>query len=169
MKGMLMSFFDSIKTVLTKYADFKGVASRSEFWWWWFFTVIAGVALGSTSGTVEDSNTTVAGIASAFSLGTFIPTFAVTWRRYHDVGLSGKWLLLTYILPVVLLVVGVVIAFPVLAQELEMYGTVTADALPKLITAALVPLLGSLAIWIFNLVVTLRGSKSAAEGNKYAA
>jgi uncharacterized membrane protein YhaH (DUF805 family) len=164
-----MSFFDSIKTVLTKYADFKGVASRSEFWWWWFFTVIAGVALGSTSGTVEDPNTTVTGIASAFSLGTFIPTFAVTWRRYHDVGLSGKWILLTWILPVVLLVVGVVIAFPVFAQELEMYGTVTADALPKLITAALVPLLGGLVIWIFNLVVTLRPSKSAAEGNKYAA
>ena len=164
-----MSFFDSIKTVLGKYADFKGVASRSEYWWWWFFTVIAGVALGSTSGTIEDSNTTVTGIASAFSLGTFIPTFAVTWRRYHDVGLSGKWLLLTYILPVVLLVVGVVIAFPVLMQELEMYGTVTADALPTLIGAALIPILGALAIWIFNLIVTLRGSKSAAEGNKYAA
>ena len=131
--------------------------------------MIAGVALGSTSGTIEDSNTTVTGIASAFSLGTFIPTFAVTWRRYHDVGLSGKWILLTWILPVVLLVVGVVIAFPVFAQELEMYGTVTADALPRLITAALVPLLGSLAIGIFNLIVTLRGSKSAAEGNKYAA
>lgn len=164
-----MNFFTAIKTVLGKYADFKGVASRSEFWWWWFFTVIAGVALGSTSGTLEESNTAVAGIASAFSLGTFIPTFAVTWRRYHDVGLSGKWVLLTYILPFVLLVVGVVIAFPVLMQELEMYGTVTAEALPRLITAALVPLLGSLAIWIFNLVVTLRGSKSAAEGNKYAA
>ena len=163
-----MSFFDSIKTVFTKYADFKGVASRSEYWWWWFFTVIAGVALGSTSGTLEDSNTTVTGIASAFSLGTFIPTFAVTWRRYHDVGLSGKWILLTYILPVVLLVVGVVIAFPVLAQEWEMYGTVTADALPTLIGAALIPILGALAIGIFNLVVTLRGSKSAAEGNKYA-
>ncbi len=164
-----MSFFDSIKTVLGKYADFKGVASRSEYWWWWFFTVIASVAFGSTSGTLEDPNTAVTGIASAFSLGTFIPTFAVTWRRYHDVGLSGKWLLLTYILPVVLLVVGVVIAFPVLMQELEMYGTVTADALPTLIGAALIPILGALAIGIFNLVVTLRGSKSAAEGNKYAA
>jgi uncharacterized membrane protein YhaH (DUF805 family) len=163
-----MNFFTAIKTVLSKYADFKGVASRSEFWWWWFFTVIAGVALGSTSGTLEDPNTTVTGIASAFSLGTFIPTFAVAWRRYHDVGLSGKWVLLTYILPFVLLGVGVVIAFPVLMQELEMYGTVTAEALPRLITAALVPLLGSLAIGIFNLVVTLRGSKSAAEGNKYA-
>ncbi len=164
-----MNFFTAIKTVLGKYADFKGVASRSEFWWWWFFTVIAGVALGLTPFTLEESNTALAGIASAFSLGTFIPTFAVTWRRYHDVGLSGKWVLLTYILPFVLLVVGVVIAFPVLMQEVEMYGTVTAEALPGLITAALVPLLGGLAIWIFNLVVTLRGSKSAAEGNKYAA
>lgn len=164
-----MGFFTAIKTVVSKYADFKGVASRSEYWWWWFFTVIAAVAFGSTSGSVQEPNTAVTGIASAFSLGTFIPTFAVTWRRYHDVGLSGKWLVLTYILPVVLLVVGVVIAFPVVVQELEMYGTVTADALPRLITAALVPILGGLAIWIFNLVITLRGSKSATEGNKYAA
>jgi len=164
-----VDFFTAIKTVLGNYADFKGVASRSEYWWWWFFTVIAAVAFGSTSGTLEEPNTAVTGIASAFSLGTFIPTFAVTWRRYHDAGLSGKWLLLTYIMPVVLLVVGVVIAFPIVAQELEMYGTITPEALPGLIGAALVPILGGLAIWIFNFVVTLRGSKSAAEGNKYAA
>jgi uncharacterized membrane protein YhaH (DUF805 family) len=168
MKGKRVNFFTAIKTVFGKYADFKGVASRPEYWWWWFFTVIAAVALGSTSGTTEGSNTVVSGLAGAFSLGTFIPTFAVTWRRYHDVGLSGKWLLLTYILPVVLLLVAVVMAFPVIAQETEMYGSVSAEVLPQLIGIALVPILGGLAIWIFNFVVTLRGSKSAAEGNKYA-
>jgi hypothetical protein len=36
MKGKSMDFFTAIKTVLGKYADFKGVASRSEYWWWWF-------------------------------------------------------------------------------------------------------------------------------------
>jgi hypothetical protein len=76
---------------------------------------------------------------------------------------------MTYILPIVLLIVGIVIAFPVIAQELDLNGTVTAAALPKLIAAAALPILGSLAIWIFNFVVLLRPSKSAAEGNKYAA
>jgi len=164
-----MNFFTAIKNVFSKYADFTGVASRPEYWWWWFFTVIAAVALGSTSGNAGDASTTVNGIAGAWSLGTFIPTFAVTWRRYHDSGLSGKWLLMTYILPIVLLIVGIVIAFPVIKQELDMNGTVTAAALPSLIAAAAVPILGGLAIWIFNFVVLLRPSKSAAEGNKYAA
>jgi uncharacterized membrane protein YhaH (DUF805 family) len=160
-----MNFFTAIKNVFSKYADFNGVASRPEYWWWWFFTVIAAVALGSTSGNAGGANDTVNGIAGAWSLGTFIPTFAVTWRRYHDSGLSGKWLVMTYILPIVLLIVGIVIAFPVIQQG----GTVTAEAIPKLIGAAALPILGSLAIWIFNFVVLLRPSKSAAEGNKYAA
>lgn len=165
-----MNFFTAIKTVFSKYADFKGVASRPEYWWWWFFTVIAAVALGSTSGAgMQDSNTAVQGIAGAWSLGTFIPTLAVTWRRYHDAGFSGKWLLVTYILPIILLVVAIVIAFPVISQELDMNGTITTAAIPKLLGAAAIPILGGLAIWIFNLVVLLRPSKSAAEGNKYAA
>ena len=164
-----MNLFTAIKTVLSKYADFKGVASRPEYWWWWFFTVIAAVALGSTSGTMQDSTTAVSGIAGAWSLGTFIPTLAVTWRRYHDSGLSGKWLLMTYILPIILLIVAVVIAFPLIANEMDMNGRITPSALPGLIGAAAVPIIGGLAIWIFNFVVLLRPSKSAAEGNKYAA
>jgi hypothetical protein len=37
-----------------------------------------------------------------------------------------------------------------------------------LVGVASIPILGGLAIGIFALVVTLRPSKSAAEGNKYA-
>lgn len=32
-----------------------------------------------------------------WSLGTFIPLLAVTWRRLHDIGLSGAWFLLSFI------------------------------------------------------------------------
>ena len=32
-----MTFGDSIKTCFSKYADFNGRATRSEFWWWVLF------------------------------------------------------------------------------------------------------------------------------------
>ena len=34
-----MTFQDSIKTCLTKYADFSDRAVRSEYWWFFLFTL----------------------------------------------------------------------------------------------------------------------------------
>jgi uncharacterized membrane protein YhaH (DUF805 family) len=39
-----MSFGDSVETCLRKYADFKGCASRAEFWWFVLFAFLAHVA-----------------------------------------------------------------------------------------------------------------------------
>jgi uncharacterized membrane protein YhaH (DUF805 family) len=79
-----MNFVDAIKTCFTKYADFKGCATRPEFWWWVLFTVIGSVALG-----VIHQN-----ISAAFSLATLIPSIAVGTRRLHDVDKSGWWQLI---------------------------------------------------------------------------
>ena len=38
----MMSFTDSIITVLSKYLDFSGRASRSEYWWFYLATLIVG-------------------------------------------------------------------------------------------------------------------------------
>ena len=42
-----MTFQQSIQTCLNKYADFKGKASRSEYWWFFLFTAIVGVITGT--------------------------------------------------------------------------------------------------------------------------
>ena len=44
-----MSFGESIKTVLSKYAVFRGRASRSEFWWWYLFTAIVTFVVANVS------------------------------------------------------------------------------------------------------------------------
>jgi uncharacterized membrane protein YhaH (DUF805 family) len=85
-----MTFVESIRTGFTKYVDFKGCASISEFWWWVLFTIIASFAIGLVSQK----------LSWAFSLLTFLPTIAVTARRLHDTDRSG-WLQLIGLIPVI--------------------------------------------------------------------
>jgi uncharacterized membrane protein YhaH (DUF805 family) len=85
-----MDFMTAVKTCLTKYADFKGRATRPEFWWFALFSVgcqIFGQILGGDI------------LSGIISLGLLLPTLAVGARRLHDVGRSAWWLLLL-LLPV---------------------------------------------------------------------
>ncbi|HSC14233.1 MAG TPA: DUF805 domain-containing protein [Gammaproteobacteria bacterium] len=79
-----MTFAESIRKCFTKYADFNGTASRSEFWWFMLFVylVIAALSLLSTT------------LTSIFAVAVLLPYLAVGARRLHDTGRSGWWLLL---------------------------------------------------------------------------
>jgi uncharacterized membrane protein YhaH (DUF805 family) len=83
-----MTFAESIRTCLTKYVDFNGTASRSEFWWFMLFVFIVAAALSLFS----------AAIAGLFQLAMLLPCLAVGARRLHDTGKTGWWQLL-YIVP----------------------------------------------------------------------
>jgi uncharacterized membrane protein YhaH (DUF805 family) len=85
-----MTFFESIRTCFTKYADFKGCATRSEFWWWVLFYILASAAIGLVSQT----------LAAVFSLATLVPYIAVTARRLHDTDRTG-WLQLLALIPII--------------------------------------------------------------------
>lgn len=78
-----MNFPNAVKSSFRNYANFKGRATRSEFWWWTLFTVIVSAAVSGYSG--------VDSIASA---ALFLPSIAVGCRRMHDTGRSGWWQLL---------------------------------------------------------------------------
>lgn len=85
-----MTFTDSVKTCFIKYADFKGCASRSEFWWWALFNSIASIVLSIVSEK----------LSIAFSLATLLPYLAVSTRRLHDTDRSG-WMQLIGFIPLV--------------------------------------------------------------------
>jgi uncharacterized membrane protein YhaH (DUF805 family) len=85
-----MALIDAVKICFMKYAQFKGCASRPEFWWWILFTSIAAFVLRSASYY----------LSAFFSLATFLPSIAVTARRLHDTDRSGWWQLL-YFFPVI--------------------------------------------------------------------
>ena len=85
-----MTFGESIRICFSKYADFEGRASRSEYWWWFLFTVLGSLATGIVNET----------LSALFSLGILLPSLAVGARRLHDVDLSG-WYLLLWLVPLI--------------------------------------------------------------------
>ena len=76
-----MNFTDAVQTCFRKYADFKGRATRSEFWWWVLFVLLAS----AIAQVVNDA------LAAIVSLATLLPYLAVAARRLHDIGRSGWW------------------------------------------------------------------------------
>lgn len=85
-----MTFTEAIKTCFSKYADFNGRATRSEYWWYVLFLVLVSVVLSEISTT----------LSIIFTVGTLLPSLAVGARRLHDTNRSG-WLLLLNLIPVV--------------------------------------------------------------------
>lgn len=81
-----VDFMTSIKTVLSKYADFSGRARRSEFWYWALATEIINIILRPISSPLQ----------LLFALAILVPNLAVACRRLHDTGRSGKWLFLIF-------------------------------------------------------------------------
>lgn len=106
------SFGQAVKRFFTKYADFTGRASRSEYWWWALFSILVAIvlevlalSLGFTGATVNDDGTTTPGplfwlpglLILVWSLGTIVPHLAIIWRRLHDANLAGPFFFLGFI------------------------------------------------------------------------
>jgi uncharacterized membrane protein YhaH (DUF805 family) len=85
-----MKFMDAVKTCFTKYADFTGRASRSEYWWFVLFEVIVLIV-------AQLIHQYIYAIAA---LGFLLPALAAGARRLHDIGKSG-WFLLLGLIPLV--------------------------------------------------------------------
>jgi uncharacterized membrane protein YhaH (DUF805 family) len=97
-----MSFFDAIKSYFKNYATFKGRARRSEFWFTVLFTFLVSAALsiifpGPTEMVWDMEVEQTSAAENLWSLATLVPSLAVTWRRLHDVGRSGKYFFFIFI------------------------------------------------------------------------
>lgn len=82
-----MNFIEAIKTCFTKFAEFKGCASRPEYWWFLLFTIVGAMSFGAISPQM----------GAAFNIAILVPSIAVTARRLHDTDRSGWWQLLGFI------------------------------------------------------------------------
>ena len=93
----MMSFMDSVKTCIQKYAGFEGRASRSEYWWFFLaYNIIlipAGIVDGLVFG-VELSDPTW--FTWGLQLALILPWAAVSARRMHDHGKSGWFILIPF-------------------------------------------------------------------------
>jgi len=77
--------------VFKKYAEFDGRSRRAEFWYFFLFNLIASAILGFIGSMMGDRNNI---LSSLYSLVVLIPSFAVFFRRMHDLGKSGWWWLM---------------------------------------------------------------------------
>lgn len=88
-EGDSVTFFESIRVCFTKYAEFNGRASRSEFWWFALFITLVTAALTYLSQS----------LANVFAVAIILPLLAAGSRRLHEIGKSG-WLQLYLLVPV---------------------------------------------------------------------
>lgn len=77
-----MNFQTAIRSGFQNYANFKGRATRPEYWWWALFTVILGVAGSSIHSSIGNLAQVV----------TLLPSIAVAVRRMHDTDHAGWWI-----------------------------------------------------------------------------
>ena len=108
-----MGFFESVKTVFSKYAVFSGRASRSEYWYFVLFNVIIGmlfsIGLYPAVPKIIEANSVdvftivdympgwLCTIASLYQLFIIIPSIAVSVRRLHDTGKGGGWIFINLV------------------------------------------------------------------------
>ncbi|SER82931.1 Uncharacterized membrane protein YhaH, DUF805 family [Tranquillimonas rosea] len=92
----------AIRTCLRKYATFSGRAPRPEYWWFFLFILVGNIVTGwidmalfgtATAPDGGQEGTSPAIVSAIFSLATLIPSLAAGWRRMHDTGRSGLYLL----------------------------------------------------------------------------
>lgn len=174
-----MSFADAVSSGFRNYVNFKGKASRSEFWYWVLFTVLVSLVASTldsvlwpipqtTSDWMQDLQVTLSQptpISNVLSLALLLPNLAVTARRFHDAGFSAKWLFLPLI-PLaygLFATVGVVSVFTSVPEG-QMLSTENLMAFVFLI----IPIFAlGFAVLVIHLVMALRPSRSFYDGNKY--
>lgn len=80
-----MKFQESVEICITKkFADFEGLATRSEFWWFALFVFIVNAILSKVSFT----------LGGIFALAMLVPYLAVGARRLRDTDRNPLWLLI---------------------------------------------------------------------------
>ena len=173
-----MTFIDATKSGFKNYFNFKGKASRSEFWYWVLFTLLLSLIAGTLDSVIwqpeatsddwmqnlSQTFATPTPFANISSLLLFIPNLSIAARRFHDAGFSAKWLF-AQLVPVVYAIFagfGIIAILSTLTGEMlssQQLITIVFLGIPIFALAA--------AVLVIYLVFALRPSKSFFDGNKY--
>ena len=88
-----------IDNFFTKYADFSGRARRKEYWLFLLYYSIAIVVFGFIDGTTHNyiGDSKIGILSCILYFFMVIPAWAVCFRRLHDTGRSGWWILIGFI------------------------------------------------------------------------
>jgi uncharacterized membrane protein YhaH (DUF805 family) len=118
-----ISFIPAIGMGFTRWKDFAGRSSRSEYWWWrlfiWLVTYLPTRLGGSVSSatvqacakghksylscSVFASHSPMYLLGLLLTLALLVPDLAITVRRLHDIGKSGWWVIAFIAVPQLLI------------------------------------------------------------------
>lgn len=87
------TFSEAVSSAIsTNYCNFSGRASRADYWWFFLFNFILGICISIFTYAVSQTGGQV--ISYIVSLLLLLPGLGLSFRRLHDTGRSGWWLLI---------------------------------------------------------------------------
>ena len=155
-----MNFTQAITSGFKNYVNFRGVASRSEYWYWVLFSAIVSTVLGMIDNAVGNQlrlgMNYVSGqsqfnlLGNIWNLATFLPSLGLFVRRLRDAGYSLKriWL---YAIPAVLGLMAVVAGVPALISQAGKFESGNIDW-SQFVLAGLLFLLSGLAAIVVGIL-----------------
>ena len=79
-----VGFGEAIKLYFVNYVNFKTRSTRSEYWYAFLFVTLIKICCWLL-------NAVIPGLSYIASLAFFLPTLAITYRRFHDTGRTGTF------------------------------------------------------------------------------
>ena len=173
-----MSFVDAIKSGFKNYFNFKGKASRSEFWYWVLFTVLLTSVISTIEAVIwpaptpngdwmENLDVTLSNptpLSNLTSLVLLIPNLSMAARRFHDAGFSAKWLF-AQLVPVVYAIFA---GFGIIAILATLTGEELSSQQLMTIVFLGIPIFAlGFAVFVIHMVFALKPTRSFYDGNKY--
>ncbi len=186
-----MQFGEAIKNGFQNYANFRGVASRSEFWYWTLFSFIVsmgtsfidtaiGIAIGNEGFVLFNT-------LAAFAL--LLPGLAVAVRRFHDAGFSAWWYSIPQLVTLIALIWFVVSLVTFIFENMSSlldpaaleawllsisdpsstaagdfaYMLLASDVLPSFLLLLLV----GFGSFVFNIIIYVLPTRSIEAGNRH--
>ena len=133
------------KVVFENYANFSGRARRKEYWMFMLFYFIFSFVLALISALLGVFGSL---LLLVWSFGLFLPTIAVTIRRFHDSGKTGWWYLASFV--------------PIIPLALLAYLVMTKSSSGNMLVVSSVLLVISVAICLIPLIFLFLNSEPGA-------
>ena len=103
---------DAVKLFFKNYFNFKGRASRSEYWWAYLALVIVSVVIMIAEGLAMGIDYAGSGVASnLFTFATLIGWLSLNARRLQDRGHTGWWQLAFFVPLIPMIYFGILFLF----------------------------------------------------------
>jgi uncharacterized membrane protein YhaH (DUF805 family) len=186
-----VQFGEAIKNGFQNYANFRGVASRSEFWYWTLFSFIVsmgtsfidtaiGIAIGNEGFVLFNT-------LAAFAL--LLPGLAVAVRRFHDAGFSAWWYSIPQVVALIVFIWFTVALLTFIFENMSSLldpaalqawllsisdpsSTAAGDFAYMLISSNVLPsfllfLLAAFATFVFNVIVYVLPTRTVEAGNRH--